>query len=116
MKIDAEAARNIPPSTNAQYSKFGAVKPVSGGTIERAEAAIRARVQKFAQGYITGTDLKSKLVNASKDALAVAALDINFISVVENEFVLIQGAIPYPQYSVFTARNWSARNLRAPRR
>lgn len=37
-----------------------------GGNIERAEAAIRARIQKFAQGYIIGTDLNPNLIKASK--------------------------------------------------
>lgn len=37
-----------------------------GGNIERAEAAIRARVQKFAQKFIVGTDLNPNLVKASK--------------------------------------------------
>lgn len=37
-----------------------------GGNIERAEAAIRARIQKFAQGYIIGTDLNPNLVKAAK--------------------------------------------------
>lgn len=37
-----------------------------GGNIERAEAAIRSRVQRFAQLYIIGTDLNPNLVKASK--------------------------------------------------
>ncbi|TGP52557.1 N-6 DNA methylase [bacterium M00.F.Ca.ET.230.01.1.1] len=37
-----------------------------GGHVERAEAAIRARIQKFAQTYIVGTDLNPNLVKASK--------------------------------------------------
>lgn len=37
-----------------------------GGAIERAEAATRARIQKFAQGFILGTDLNPNLVKASK--------------------------------------------------
>jgi type I restriction enzyme M protein len=37
-----------------------------GGNIERAETAIRSRVQRFAQLYIIGTDLNPNLVKASK--------------------------------------------------
>ncbi|MDX0601795.1 N-6 DNA methylase [Sinorhizobium medicae] len=37
-----------------------------GGNIERAEAAIRARIQKFAQNYIIGSDLNPNLVKAAK--------------------------------------------------
>lgn len=37
-----------------------------GGNIERAEAAVRARIQKFAQNYIVGTDLNPNLVKAAK--------------------------------------------------
>lgn len=37
-----------------------------GGNIERAETAIRSRVQKFAQNYIIGTDLNPNLVKAAK--------------------------------------------------
>lgn len=37
-----------------------------GGDIERAENAIRARVQRFAQNFIIGTDLNPNLVKASK--------------------------------------------------
>lgn len=37
-----------------------------GGNVERAEAAIRARIQKFAQNYIVGTDLNPNLVKAAK--------------------------------------------------
>jgi type I restriction enzyme M protein len=37
-----------------------------GGNIERAEQAIRARVQRFAHNYIVGTDLNPNLVKASK--------------------------------------------------
>ncbi|APH71033.1 N-6 DNA methylase [Aquibium oceanicum] len=37
-----------------------------GGNVERAETAIRARVQRFAQAYIIGTDLNPHLVKASK--------------------------------------------------
>lgn len=37
-----------------------------GGNLERAEQAIRARVQRFAQNYIIGTDLNPNLVKASK--------------------------------------------------
>jgi type I restriction enzyme M protein len=37
-----------------------------GGNIERAEAAIRSRIQKFAQNHIIGTDLNPNLVKASK--------------------------------------------------
>ncbi len=37
-----------------------------GGNVERAEAAIRARIQTFAQNYIIGTDLNPNLVKAAK--------------------------------------------------
>lgn len=37
-----------------------------GGNIERAEAAIRARVERFAQTFIIGTDLNPNLVKAAK--------------------------------------------------
>ncbi|WP_197983024.1 N-6 DNA methylase [Sphingomonas sp. CFBP 13728] len=37
-----------------------------GGNLERAETAIRARIHKFAQNYIVGTDLNPNLVKAAK--------------------------------------------------
>lgn len=37
-----------------------------GGNVERAEAAIRARIQKYAQNHIIGTDLNPNLVKAAK--------------------------------------------------
>lgn len=51
---------------NYVIEKIRAAEISKWGDVERAETAIRQRVQRFAQNYIVGTDLNPNLVKASK--------------------------------------------------
>jgi type I restriction enzyme M protein len=51
---------------NYVIDKIRAAEITKWGDIERAETAIRQRVQRFAQSYIVGMDLNPNLVKASK--------------------------------------------------